>query len=232
MRKGQSFEYGGYHFTPLRQFCKNEGDFFALSKRLEIDPELGISTYKERQKIPYDYEGFYAASTDRTCDIFRCEENGRIYVPGRNELFIYHDPLLKDAAKESYLHAHLLEENVLFTASRLDRSSIPGSLFVYELGYKDDYDTPDRVADAVGRKFFGTVISEIRLETGGGLGMIDTAAGDFFFDTDHREDTFSIRDFPEIYPKESVLAMLKETPAQADGDLSAQRPKKEPEHGR
>ncbi len=103
MREVQSFEYGGYHFTPLRRFRGNEGDFFAISRRLETDPQLGICTYKERQKIPYDYEGFYAASTDKSCDIFRCDENGRMYVPGRNELFIYHDPLFKDTMKESVI---------------------------------------------------------------------------------------------------------------------------------
>ncbi len=103
MREVQSFEYGGYHFTPLRRFRRNEGDFFAISRCLETDPQLGICTYKERQKIPYDYEGFYAASTDKSCDIFCCEENGRIYVPGRNELFIYHDPHFRDTMKESVL---------------------------------------------------------------------------------------------------------------------------------
>lgn len=103
MREGQSFEYGGYHFTPLRRFRRNEGDFFAISRHLETDPQLGICTYKECQKIPYDYEGFYEASTDKSCDIFRCDENGRMYVPGRNELFIYHDSLFKDTMKESVI---------------------------------------------------------------------------------------------------------------------------------
>ena len=87
-----TFEYGGCHFTPVRQFTKGEGDFFAISKRIETDRKLGLCTYKEWQKFPYSYDGFYAASTDKTCDIFLCEETGRLYVPGRNELFIYHAP--------------------------------------------------------------------------------------------------------------------------------------------
>lgn len=92
MSGGQTFEYGGFHFTPVRRFRTKEGDFSAISRRLATDPELGICTYQDRQKVPYDYKGFYAASTDKDCDIFRCEENGRLYVPGENELFIYHEP--------------------------------------------------------------------------------------------------------------------------------------------
>ena len=50
---------------------------------------------QERQKVPYEYKGFYAISTDKECDVFRCEENGLLYVPGKNELFIYHEPKQK-----------------------------------------------------------------------------------------------------------------------------------------
>ena len=88
MSDRKTFEYGGYHFTPIRKFHKKEGDFFAISKRLASDPNLGLCTYQERQKVPFDYRGFYAVSTDKECDIFRCEENGLLYVPGKtNFLF-------------------------------------------------------------------------------------------------------------------------------------------------
>ena len=63
MSDRKTFEYGGYHFTPIRKFHKKEGDFFAISKRLASDPNLGMCTYQERQKVPYDYKGFYAIST-------------------------------------------------------------------------------------------------------------------------------------------------------------------------
>ena len=95
MSDRKTFEYGGYHFTPIRKFQKKEGDFFAISKRLASDPNLGLCTYQGRQKVPYDYKGFYAISTDKECDVFRCEENGLLYVPGKNELFIYHEPKQK-----------------------------------------------------------------------------------------------------------------------------------------
>ena len=91
----KTFEYGGYHFTPIRKFYKKEGDFFAISKRLASDPNLGLCTYQDRQKAPYDYKGFYTVATDKECDVFRCEENGLLYVPGKNELFIYHEPKQK-----------------------------------------------------------------------------------------------------------------------------------------
>ena len=98
MTAGKTFEYGGFHFTPVRQFARNEGDFFAISRRLESAPQLGLCTYQDRQKAPYGYDGFYAASTDKDCDIFRCEETGRLYVPGQNELFIYHEPQQREKA--------------------------------------------------------------------------------------------------------------------------------------
>ena len=89
------FEYGGYHFTPIRKFHKKEGDFFVISKRLASDFNLGLCTYQDWPKAPYDYKDFYTVSTDKECDIFRCEENGLLYVPGKNELFIYHEPKQK-----------------------------------------------------------------------------------------------------------------------------------------
>ena len=92
MSEDKIFYYGGYHFIPIRCFEKEEGDFFVLSKRLETDPKLGLSAYEERQKYPYQHKDFYAASTEKNCDIFMCVENGRLYVPGARELFIYHSP--------------------------------------------------------------------------------------------------------------------------------------------
>ena len=79
MSDRKTFEYGGYHFTPIRKFHKKEGDFFAISKRLASDPNLGLCTYQDRQKAPYDYKGFYTVATDKECDVFRCEENGLLY---------------------------------------------------------------------------------------------------------------------------------------------------------
>ena len=62
MSDRKTFEYGGYHFTPIRKFHKKEGDFFAISKRLASDPNLGLCTYQDRQKAPYDYKDFYTVT--------------------------------------------------------------------------------------------------------------------------------------------------------------------------
>ena len=38
---------------------------------------------------PYSYEEFYNAANSSSADIFKCVENGRLYIPGENELFEY-----------------------------------------------------------------------------------------------------------------------------------------------
>ena len=35
------------------------------------------------------YEEFYKKSSDKEADLFLCLENGLIYIPGENELFLY-----------------------------------------------------------------------------------------------------------------------------------------------
>ena len=71
---------------PYENFTKKKATFSPYRNGLASDPNLGLCTYQERQKVPFDYRGFYAVSTDKECDIFRCEENGLLYVPGKNEL--------------------------------------------------------------------------------------------------------------------------------------------------
>jgi hypothetical protein len=86
-----TFKYSGYNFTPYRKFRKGEGGFMDINRRFRSDRDLGLWTYGDR-KADYTYDGFYAASPDKICDIFRCEENGRLYVPCTNELFEYQEP--------------------------------------------------------------------------------------------------------------------------------------------
>lgn len=50
MSDRKTFEYGGYHFTPIRKFHKKEGDFFAISKRLASDPNLGCVPIRSGKK--------------------------------------------------------------------------------------------------------------------------------------------------------------------------------------
>ena len=79
----KTFVYGGKQFIPVRQFHGKEGDFFAITRRLRKDLELGFfqEDYygKGSKKADYSHESFYAASTDKNCDIFRCLENGKYH---------------------------------------------------------------------------------------------------------------------------------------------------------
>lgn len=99
----RAFAYGGKHFVPVRKFEKRDGDFYKITRRLKRDLEFGFfraDCYrKDGQKADYSHEGFYAASTDKTCDIFRCVENGKLYVPCEYELQEYSDPPQQERRK-------------------------------------------------------------------------------------------------------------------------------------
>lgn len=90
----QAFEYMSYHFIPVRQFNKKE-DFFTVTRRLKSDLELGFfdDDYygKGSRKAAYAYQDFYAAATDKECDIFQCLENGKLYAPCTHELQQYQE---------------------------------------------------------------------------------------------------------------------------------------------
>ena len=103
-----SFSFGGYHFVPYRQFAKGEtkrrlkGDSrpWKMDAQYEMrnmssDRDLGISKY-DWSKSDYSHEKFYAASGGSKCDVFRCIENGKLYVPAENELFQYKEPPQKN----------------------------------------------------------------------------------------------------------------------------------------
>jgi hypothetical protein len=90
-----TFKYGGYHFTPYRKFDKRDGNFYESSLHLKSDHELGLSTHDWKRE-DYDIDSFYAASSDKNCDIFKCVENGKLYVPCTYELFEYKEPPKKE----------------------------------------------------------------------------------------------------------------------------------------
>ena len=91
METKKTFEYGGYHFIPERTLEGKENTFEAVTKRLRTDPELGFckSNYAYHSKYPYSHQSFYDAATDKNCDLFRCVENGKLYIPCTNDLQIY-----------------------------------------------------------------------------------------------------------------------------------------------
>ena len=119
-----TFEYGGYHFTPVRQFRKGEiekhlaGD----SRPWKMDAHYAMRNMRTDRSIQlpqYTYSGFFAAATDKDCDIFRCEETGRLYVPGQNELFGYKEPRQKSSVKATLSQAQsAVSENRADTAKK------------------------------------------------------------------------------------------------------------------
>ncbi|MDR1668913.1 MAG: hypothetical protein LBR76_03020 [Oscillospiraceae bacterium] len=106
------FEYGGYHFKPVRQFMDGEtvrpltgdsrpwkNDAQYAMRNMASDFSLGISAYDwKKTDAAYSIDSFYEASGGNTADIFRCIENGKLYVPGENELFLYSEPPQMEAS--------------------------------------------------------------------------------------------------------------------------------------
>lgn len=99
-----SFAYGGKHFVPVRKFGEADGDFYHAACRLRPDRELGFGQEDncggEGGKAGYSHKDFYAASTVKDCDIFRCVENGKLYVPCDYELQEYVEVTPKDRGRE------------------------------------------------------------------------------------------------------------------------------------
>ena len=82
-----SFEFRGYHFTAVGKLPKGY-DINEISKVISSDRELGMSSY-DWAKHTYSHYSFYLASGDSQADLFQCLENGKVYLPGDNELFCY-----------------------------------------------------------------------------------------------------------------------------------------------
>ncbi|MBQ9749953.1 MAG: DpnD/PcfM family protein, partial [Clostridia bacterium] len=89
----RTFEYGGYNFFPVRKLEGAESGFYAISKRISIDAELGLCEegYAYPSKFPYFYDDFYKAAGGHEYDLFRCVENGKIYIPCHHDLQIYRE---------------------------------------------------------------------------------------------------------------------------------------------
>lgn len=87
LTKNKRFRYHGILFEDLGLSVSNLS-FSQKSKRISQDRELGMSKY-EWGKYPYDYEAFYKAANDSQSDLFLCVENGNVYIPGNNELFLW-----------------------------------------------------------------------------------------------------------------------------------------------
>lgn len=74
-----SFVYLGHVFTPYKTLVGVESSFDYMSRHTAYD-YLG-----ERLKPEWSWDDFYAASTDKECDLFECD--GELWVPASNYLF-------------------------------------------------------------------------------------------------------------------------------------------------
>jgi hypothetical protein len=134
------FEYGGYHFKPVRSFGKNEVDKpldtdsrpwkkdaqFAM-RNMSSDSDLNIRNQNSNGNSDYSHEKFYAASRGSEADIFMCIENGKLYVPGANELFHYNEPTqkVKGAEKKPSLLGKLDDNKQKVERGKAERTDKP-----------------------------------------------------------------------------------------------------------
>lgn len=85
-KKG-GFAYGGFHFEPVGVLGE-DSDFNTVVRHTISNNALGMSVYANARR-PYSHAAFYAAAGGIKADVFRCLENGKLYLPGSNELFEY-----------------------------------------------------------------------------------------------------------------------------------------------
>lgn len=85
------FEYGGMHFVPFAKLCHEVklADIICRSDRGLGFVDFHYQKIGILQKFPYSYADFYEAMKGSEMDIFKCAENGKLYIPGEHELFIY-----------------------------------------------------------------------------------------------------------------------------------------------
>jgi len=130
------FEFRGFHFKPHRNFKYGEvdrqlegdsrlwkTDMSYQCRNLASDPEIRLL------KSENLHTEFYSVANNSTADIFVCVENGKLYVPGNNELFLYSEPSEKElrVAENKALKEY---GNVIDAAIQegVERKSVPRSL--------------------------------------------------------------------------------------------------------
>jgi hypothetical protein len=104
------FEYGGYHFKSERQFRKGEvdkhlegdarpwkKDISYTFRNMRFGNELGL----REQNKNWSYEEFYKAANGSEADIFRCVENGNLFVPSASALCQYSEPTQRNKMASS-----------------------------------------------------------------------------------------------------------------------------------
>ncbi len=89
----RTFNYGEYMFIPVGTI-KESISLREVTKHISSDKNLGVwaDSYSDTYgtpKIKYCYADFYNACGNFPCDVFKCLDNCKLYIPGENELFLY-----------------------------------------------------------------------------------------------------------------------------------------------
>ena len=80
------FEYNGRHFVPVGKMTEDYDDAIKHT-RSNYDRERNAYLFDGK---PWEYQwSTFSAAAKTKADVFRCIENGKIYIPGENELFEY-----------------------------------------------------------------------------------------------------------------------------------------------
>lgn len=72
------FEYGGLHFIP-EQWFESQDRYHRRIPLSRTGKDADANLFPG--EFAYSHGGFYEAATAKDCDIFRCVEDGRLYVP-------------------------------------------------------------------------------------------------------------------------------------------------------
>lgn len=87
-----TFEWQGFTFHPVRRFTKKEN---RLGLRLPLHCDRSLAcVFSKYDGGLWNYNEFYeAAGGHDKClaDIFHCDETGRDYIPGDNNLWEYNE---------------------------------------------------------------------------------------------------------------------------------------------
>ncbi len=89
----RTFDYGENMFIPAGTI-EQSMSLREITKYLSSDRTLGIwsASYKDvygTPKTEYTHADFYKASGNFPCDVFKCLDNCKFYLPGENEVFLY-----------------------------------------------------------------------------------------------------------------------------------------------
>jgi len=80
------FEYGNKHFLGVGILPPKRERNFKVD--LRHDTSMTFAT-DGGDKFQYNYHNFMNAAKGSLCDIYKCYEDGKLYIPGENELFNY-----------------------------------------------------------------------------------------------------------------------------------------------